>query len=76
MKLYRQVVSRELGEMDPELIMEHDSIEHLKNTARQIAISLGCLDISWTDGVDSGASFQFPIELEVNETLRLIIRQW
>ncbi len=76
MRLYRQEVSSKLGPLEPQLILEHQSTEHLKNVARQMAISLGCLDISWITGSDSGSGFEFPIELEINEALRLVIREW
>ena len=76
MRLYRQEVSLELGPLEPQLILEHQSIDHLKTVARQMAISLGCLDIGWVGGVDSGSTCKFPVELEINERLRLVIRDW
>jgi hypothetical protein len=76
MRLYEQEISLELGPLEPRLIMEHQSIDYLKIEARQMAISLGCLDICWIGGVDSGSTFDLPLELEINEKLRLVIRDW
>ena len=75
MKLYRET---SLPDRDAtlEVLWENASLQELKSRARQIAISTGVLDISWTFGEDSGASTQFPHELELTETTKLIIRNW
>lgn len=74
MKLYRESIVDDDEISEPVLITEHESIDHLKALARNIAFSDGCTDIAWLSGSDSNPPMNFPLELEVSGKYRLLIR--
>lgn len=76
MFLYKQKVDEQGSIGSPERLMQSDSLDELKAEAERIAADSGCLHISWMWAEDSNPPMKFPLELEVNETCLLLIRQW
>ena len=76
MNLYRQSLDNHGPVGDPELLMQSDSVGVLKAEAERIATSDGCLEFAWLWAKDSSPPLEFPLELDVTGTYRLLIRNW
>lgn len=75
MKLYRESLLDGDQSKEPELIADHESVDHLKAIARSLVHADGCTDIMWLSGSDTNPPMDFPLELEVNGTHRFRIAQ-
>lgn len=77
MKLYKRIISGNDKESDVfEFIDESSSIDELKKQAVYFARNLGVIDHVWAYGIDSSGKDCPPYELEVNDSLYLVIREY
>lgn len=76
MNLYKQTLDEhgQIGEII--LLMQSVSVAVLRAEAERIAKAEGQLDIAWLSAEDSSPPYKFPLELEVTESYRLLIRDW
>ena len=77
MKLYKRIISDNVKESDTyEFIDESSSVDELKKQAVYFARTLGVTEHAWTHGINSSGKDCPPYELEVNDSLYFVIREY
>mgnify|MGYP003478756859 FL=1 len=76
MNLYKQSLDKHGPVGEPLLLMQSNSLAVLRAEAERLARAEGNLDIAWLSGEDSSPPYKFPHELDVDESYRLVIRDW
>lgn len=74
MKLYKQKLPVKSDAMD--LIGEFASVEDAQTNARDLAIADKCSEHVWSFRIDENGERCPPFEMVVNDSYKLIVRDW